>query len=129
MSRLLGIDYGDRKVGLALSEFGFSEPIGVLRYKDRSELFVRLLKEIRKHSVEAVVVGVSEGESGKKQKEFGNEVSKQFGIPVYFEDETLTTYDAQAISLVLKKKRKKRRDWEDSYAASLILQRFLDRQS
>src|SRR5580765_7197218 len=122
--KILGIDFGLKKVGLALGEAKFAEPFRVIRYEDM-EILIRQLKEIIKdEEIEKVVVGVSEGEMAEKTKEFGSKL-KEF-IEVDYQDETLSSYDAQKMAIEAGVRQSKRRDLEDAYAASVMLQSYLD---
>jgi putative Holliday junction resolvase len=123
---ILGIDYGRSKVGIAIGINGFAEPLKVIRYKDIDSLKEDIKKTIEDEGVTKVVVGISEGEMGKESMEFGKELGIFLEIPVETHDETLTSKDAQKISIAIGVKRKKRKEMEDAYAASLMLQDFLD---
>jgi len=116
--RLLGIDYGQKKIGLAIADGPLAEPLKTLREKIRE--IVRTLK------IEKIVVGISEGEMGRESKKFSLSLSRSLRIPVGTFDETLTTVEAQRLSIEAKVKRKKRRELEDAYSATLILQDYLD---
>lgn len=118
--KILGIDYGRSKVGLSVSEGKLAEPYKVIRYTDPKDLFSRIEKEIEDNQIEKVVVGVSEGEMGKESEKF----AKLIGAETF--DETLSTYDAQRLSLEAGVSRKRRRKLEDAFAASVMLQSYLD---
>ena len=118
--RLLGIDYGKRKIGLAISEGRLAEPWKVIRYKDTRILSEQLQRIIKENDVEKVVVGISEGRMAEESKKF----AKRIGAETF--DETLSTHDAQRVSIEMGIKRKKRKGMEDAYAAALILQGYLD---
>ncbi len=123
--RLLAIDFGLRKVGLAKSDGKLAEPYAVLRYQDEEKLINQLKGIIKKESIEKIVLGVSEGEMAQKTKEFGGKLSEF--IKVDYQDETLTTQDAINLAISSGVSRKKRKSMEDAYAASLMLQDYLDR--
>jgi len=124
--RLLGIDYGRKKIGLAISEGILAEPLCVVRYSDINVLIERIKRIIKEHEIEKVVVGVSEGVIGKESKKFSQGLSQGLQIPVETFDETLSTHNAQITSIEAGIKRKKRKDMEDAYASTLILQEYLD---
>ncbi|KKQ26264.1 hypothetical protein A2617_01115 [Candidatus Daviesbacteria bacterium RIFOXYD1_FULL_41_10] len=125
---IIGIDFGRKKIGVALgnSESRFAEPLQVVRYQSLEEGLEKINDVVKKIRAGKVVVGVSEGTSKKEAIEFGNQLESKFGIEVVFQDETLTTQDAQRKSIEAGIKRKTRRDMEDAYAATLILQEYLD---
>jgi putative Holliday junction resolvase len=124
--RILGIDYGKRKIGIALGDERLVEGLTVVRYEDEKKALEKIVKIIKKEKVNEIVVGVSEGQIGEESRKFGEKLGKKVNLPVHFQDETLTTRDAQALSIIAGIKRKKRRALEDAYSAALILQNYLD---
>lgn len=125
--KILGIDYGRSKVGLALADGPLAEPLKVIRYKDIDDLVKRIEIEIEKERVEKIVVGISEGEMGEESKSFALAISHlPLAISVETYDETLTSKDAQTLSIQAGIGRKKRREMEDAYAAAIMLQNYLD---
>lgn len=128
--RYLGIDYGTKKIGLALSDeagtMGFPHRI----VGNDSRTLDEVVTLIAKERVEAVVMGESVGLSGtenpvaKEAKRFAAQLIEETGVPVYFEPEMYTTQEA-------------RRDFEgvhvaksgnvDASAAALILTSYLSR--
>jgi putative Holliday junction resolvase len=126
--KILGIDYGRKKIGLALSGGSLAEPIKVLKIKTIDEGVEKVAKVIQKYDVEKLIVGVSEGKMAEEAKAFGEKVGFLTKKPFVFEDETLSTTDAQALAIEAGIKRKKRKDMEDAYSASIILQSYLDKQ-
>jgi len=128
MERILGIDYGRKKIGLALGDtkVRFAEPWRVLRYQDINVLNTEIKKVVEDMEIGKIIIGISEGKMAEETNEFGKKLEEKIGIPVIFQDETLTTLDAQRLSIEGKIKRKKRRGLEDAYSATLILQDYLD---
>jgi len=118
--KILGIDYGRRKVGLAIGENGLSEPLKVIQVENFEDAVNRIEREIESEKPDKVVVGVSEGEMGEESKKFAREI----GAETF--DETLTSRDAQRLSMEAGVSRKKRKGMEDAFAASIILQNYLD---
>lgn len=118
--KILGIDWGEKKIGLSLSEGIIAEPYSVVHSQKEVEDIAK------KESIEKIVVGISESESGEKSKSFGLELSEKLGVPVDFQDETLSTLDAQKFAMESGMKRKKRKALEDSYASAIMLQSYLD---
>ena len=125
---ILGIDYGQKKIGLALAVSAVAEPFAVIRVKKSEGIFPRLKKIIDEEKVERVVVGVSEGEMAEKSKIFAKKLAEISGLKVDLEDETLTSRDAQALAIKAGISRKRRKKLEDAFSASLILQKYLDTQ-
>ncbi len=126
--KILGIDYGRKKIGLAIAEGNLSEPLAVIRYKDIRILSDRIKKIIESEKIEKIVVGISEGEMGEDSKKFSLGLSQSLRIPVETFDETLTSQDARRLSIEAGISRKKRRGMEDAYAASIMLQNYIDLQ-
>jgi putative Holliday junction resolvase len=125
--RILGIDYGSRKVGLALSVGPMADPYKVIRYNSEFDLFSQLKAIIEDEQIEKIIVGLSEGISAGKQKEFASKLYQELdNVDIDLFDETLSTYDAQTMSREAGIKRSKRKSLEDAYAAAVILQRYLD---
>ena len=115
-------------MGLAISTGLFVEPLKVVRYESIEALSEEIKKSAQELGVGKVVVGVSEGRMAAETKEFGRKLQERLGIPVIFQDETLTTYEAKELAIKAGIKRKKRREMEDAYSAALILQSYLDSQ-
>lgn len=124
--KVLGVDYGRSKVGLAIGEGSLAEPLKVIRYKDSKALDGEIKKIVEKEGFEKVVVGISEGKMAEETKEFVKRLEEKLEIPVETFDETLTSQDAQALSIEAGVKRSKRKKMEDAYAASIMLQNYLD---
>lgn len=124
--RILAIDYGKKKIGFSLATSRIAQPYKVIRYDSEREVLEKIAKILQKEDVEEIVLGVSEGKMGKESRKFGKKLTVQFNLPVHFQDETLTTHEAQELSLEAGIKRKKRKQLEDAYSATLILQSYLE---
>jgi putative Holliday junction resolvase len=118
--KILGLDYGRRKIGVAISQGTLAEPLQVIRYKDKVKMIDHIKRIIEKQKVEKVVVGISEGEMGEESKEF----ARYFNADTY--DETLSSHDAIEMSIQSGMGRKKRKEMEDAFAASIMLQNYID---
>lgn len=127
--KILGIDFGTKKIGIATATTTFAEVYGVIRFKTMDEAIKKIKRVVEDEKVEKIVIGISEGEMAKKTKSFGERLEKLIQLPIIFQDETLSTHDAQKLSIEAGIKRKKRRQLEDTYSAVLILQHYLDRIS
>ena len=132
--RYLGIDYGTKKVGLALSDesgaMGFPHSI----VPNTPELAQTLIALIAKEKVGAVVVGESKDFSGNDNPvaqdahAFADALHAQAGVPVYFESETFTTAEARrARDLNTTGRQPKNESAVDASAAALILTSYLSR--
>jgi putative Holliday junction resolvase len=128
--KILAIDYGLKKIGLAVGEeeTGLAEPFGVLRVNGKKQALNELKKIISKNEIDCLVVGLSEGKMSEITKHFAKELKESLNIKLVFEDETLTTYEAQKLSREANLRKFKRRKMEDAFAASLILERYFQRR-
>lgn len=133
--RYLGIDYGTKKVGIALSDeagqMGF--PHGILQ--TAPALLPTLLTLIKNERVGAVVIGESKDFAGVENaiapaaRELGDALAQGAGVPVYYEDERLTSAEARRSEVREAKSRKPMsRNAIDASAAALILTSYLSRQ-
>lgn len=118
--KYLGIDYGRKKIGLSVSDGKLAEPYQVIRYADYDKMIAHIKRIIEKQKIEKVIVGVSEGEMAIESKKF----AKEFNAETF--DETLSSHDAIEMSVAGGMGRKKRREMEDAFAASIMLQSYLD---
>ena len=135
MNRLLGIDFGTRRIGLALSDptGTLASPLPFLENTGIPEVVSKLKELVQSHGVETVVVGLPRnmdgtyGPSADKVREFISQIQPQLSAKIVTQDERLTTAQASRglsqIGLSQRELRKK----VDSSSASLILQQFLDR--
>lgn len=124
--KLLGIDYGDAKVGLAIgdTESGFASPYKILKNTGRNNLLNELNDICQKEKVETIVIGLPESEVQSPEqlervKDFITQLELAVAVPIITQDERFTTLQAQKLSRGSKKH-------EDDIAAMLILQGYLD---
>ncbi len=132
--RYLGLDYGTKTVGLAVSDrTGFlASNYGVIRYSETSEIFKELERIVKNEEIEAFVLGYPKNMNntcGKRVEEtliLKEELEKKFNLPVFLMDERLSTTEAEKVLLLGDTSRKKRKKVIDSVAATIILQTYLD---
>ena len=136
--RVLGIDYGRRRIGLALSdEEGILASPFPIYVRGRSEArdIAALTSLIDKHGVKAVVVGLplnmngSRGEMAREAEAFADRICQETALPVELFDERLTSSEAERVLLEADLSRRRRNDLRDSLSAVLILQGHLDRRN
>ena len=125
--KILAIDYGQRKIGIAYAETVIAEPYCVLKYQSENKVIEKILEIIKSLDIEKVIVGVSEGKSAENSRNFGKKLLAKKGIDLEFVDETLTTKQAQKYSIEANIKKLKRRQMEDAYAATVMLQWFIEK--
>ena len=133
LARILAIDYGRRRIGLAVSdELGITAvPVATLERKNRRE-DIRCLREIaRKYKVTLIIVGSPlhlaghAGEMAKEAARFASRIKKELGLPVELRDERLTSWEAEQ-TLKENAGRKSKKMHLDSVAAAILLRDFLD---
>lgn len=123
--RVLGIDFGIAKIGLAIADNGLAQPMGVI--KNHQKTLTKIAQLVEQKEIEKIIIGLSEGKIGQKAKEYGNQLERITGIKVFFQDETLTTREAIAKMIEAGKKKRYRQEKEDAFAAAIILQAYLDK--
>jgi len=125
--KLLGIDYGRSKIGLAMSDGRLAEPYQVIRYKDFDKMIAHIGRIVEKQKIEKIVVGVSEGEMAMEINSFVQTIRLTLNpVPCEVQDETLSTHDAIEMSIASHMGRKKRKEMEDAFAAAIMLQNYID---
>lgn len=123
MTMYLGIDYGQKHIGLALAEATLATPYRSLTAGD--DLLAQLATIMRAEHVTGVVCGLPEGSLAAEITAFARELEKATGVPVVLHPETLSTKEAiQALRAVGGKRKKLQND--HVYAACLILEDYLD---
>lgn len=138
MPRILGIDYGERRVGVAISDPSatIAQPLTVLTRRAGKRPPVHALAELAaRHEVTHIVVGLpldlqgDETDWTREVRQFGEKLAARAGTGVTFADERLTSVLAERAvrSLGLKRSQREQKERVDSAAAVLILQAHLDR--
>ncbi|MCG7410310.1 Holliday junction resolvase RuvX [Paenibacillus sp. ACRRX] len=135
--RILGLDYGDRKIGVAVSDaFGWTaQGLEVIVRRNDEDDMRRLETLVKEHEVEEIVLGLpknmngSIGPRGEISMSFAETLKQSFGLPVHLWDERLSTVSAERTLIEADVSRKKRRQVVDKMAATIILQTYLDYQS
>ena len=135
--RYLGLDVGNRRVGVAVSDaLGLTaQPLLTLVRKSNPREDLRSLARLaRRFAVAGFVVGLplhlsgEESPQARKTRAFAEELGELTGLPIHFEDERLTTREAHGLLYEAGQKRQTHRRVVDQVAATLILQGFLGRQ-
>ena|SRR3989338_9233896 len=132
--RLLALDVGERRIGVALSDpLGITaQRLTVLERKDRAQDIEAILRLVKQHKVEELVVGLpltmrgEKGAQAQKVLAFAQELRRQVGVPVELLDERLTTVQGTRALIETGTSRRARKQVIDQVAAQLILQQFLD---
>lgn len=137
--RIMGLDYGSKTVGVAISDelMITAQPVMTIERKSENKLRKTLAKIeelIDEYKVSFVVLGYpknmdnSEGERVVATKEFAEHLERRTGLEVILQDERLTTIESERILVEAGVRREHRKDYVDKMAAAVILQSYLDSQ-
>jgi putative Holliday junction resolvase len=134
IQRVLAVDPGEKRIGLALSDPGqrIANPFSVLKHVSRSTDAARIVEIAAANNVGLIVVGMpldSEGNAGpqaRKSERLADSIQSQTEISVILWDESGSSQEAEKAQQMLKIKRKKRQEQLDALAATVILQNYLD---
>ncbi len=132
--RILGLDYGDSRIGMAVSDEtgAMAQGLTTLVRKNRQKDMQALADVIQSLGIEGIVIGYplridgTEGIQCEKVKRFAALLDRTFHLSVILWDETFSTRDAEEMMAQANVKRHKRRGMVDRIAASIILQSYLD---
>ncbi len=133
--RLMGMDLGEKTIGIAISdELGWTaQGLEVIRRTNLTNDFGRLKEIVKEKQVTKIIMGLprrtdgSYGPETDKVKDFVVKMEKEIPIPVEYWDERFSTVAAERVLLEGDVRRKKRRQVIDMVAACVILQAYLDR--
>ena len=137
MAVVLGLDYGLRRVGLAVSDptGTLASGVGCHSSPQDGSILDRLRDLIRERAVERIVVGLPltadgrEGEMAQKARRFAERLVEAFALPVHLVDERYSSQEADAWLRIANRRpgrRRKPKGERDEIAAELILQQYLD---
>ena len=133
MKRIMGVDYGDARTGIAMSDL-LCSIVGsttVIHSRNQQKTLQQIAELVQKNDVGEIVVGLprnmdgSEGPRAALCREFAQAVEEMTGLPVKLWDERRTTVEAHNILSEHNYHGKKRKDTVDAVAASLILEGYL----
>lgn len=122
--KYLGIDWGLKRIGLALSEGELASPLMSVNIAGLKDGVEKIRNLVEKEGIGVIVIGQPEGEMGVLVEKAIKELSK-INVEVAVGDETLSTQIAKKEMINLRKGKKARRD-DNAMAAAIILQRYLD---
>jgi len=131
VTRYLGVDYGTKRVGLAMSD-GLGLTARPLEVVPRDIVVERVRELHEEYKIKMVIVGLPTGLSGEEgvsavgARALGKELLAATGIPVDYLDERFTSKLAEDVLLQSGMKRRQRRETVDKVAAAIILQDYLD---
>ena len=133
MKRLLAIDYGERHIGIALSDSGqlIAFPYLTIDTRKIPLYFIKIAEIVKDQDVGKIVIGIPlnteniETKKSKQVRDFAKELEKYVHLPIIFWDESYTTQKATEVLNIQKKSLKKNKSKLDMIAASLILKDYL----
>lgn len=135
--RIMGLDYGSKTVGVAISDplLITAQGVETITRKDENKLrktCARIEELISEYEVERIILGFPKmmnndvGERAKKTMEFGEMLKRRTGLEVVMWDERLTTVEAERTLIENNVRRENRKKYIDKIAAVFILQGYLD---
>ena len=135
--RILAIDYGSRRMGLAVSDLlgVTAQGLETMQRRNKRADFGFLARVIRNNNVQEIVLGLplrmsgEQGTQAQKVSEFAVELRQRFNLPVHLWDERLTSAEANRVLREAELSIEKRAQAVDRMAAVLILQSFLQARS
>ncbi len=134
MSRKLGLDIGDRRIGVALSDPGciLASPLTIIERQSEAADIPAIVALAKQHEVDAVIAGLplvidgSIGPQARRIQSFAEKLALELEVPLEFQDERLSTHTAQQLMKQAAGKKRKIRKHDDAVAAAVILQNYLD---
>jgi putative Holliday junction resolvase len=134
--RYLGIDHGQKRTGLAISDASemLVTPHTVIETQSATELLRRIMDVITAEHIEAIVIGLplnmdgSDGARVKQVKGFASQLAAKTACAIIFHDERLSSFEADYLAQDLDLTRKKKKKRLDAIAAAAILRSYLDQK-
>jgi len=132
--RKMGIDYGDRRIGIAMTDALciISSPFEVYQNKGEKDALNHIVNLIKEYDIDEVAMGLplnmdgTEGERALIHRAFGEKLASLSGVSVNFVDERLTSAEAEEILISSGVRREKRKELIDKISAQIILQTYID---
>jgi putative Holliday junction resolvase len=132
--RYLAIDYGTKRTGVAICDPSETIVSPLVVIEGRKDLLDRIVRLVETENVGAVVLGLplnmddSTGPQAELVFQFAEQLKEHLSIPVYFQDERLTSFAAEQKSACLESAKKRKRKRLDAIAAAAILEAFIERK-
>ncbi len=136
MARYLGIDFGQKRVGIAISDptLTIAQPHSTIKYFSLKKLVIEIINLTKTYDINKIIVGLPLNLKGKDSikteevRQFADLIKRHTDIPVMLFDERLTTVEVQKLLIQFGKKPSKSRNIIDQLAAQRILQTYIDRE-
>jgi putative Holliday junction resolvase len=125
---MIGIDFGERHIGVALGVGAIAVPLKIIEHTNRAADLAAIAAIVLSEAATANVVGLplapdgGEGEQARLTRAFGRQLAERVAVPVHYQDERLSSFDAQSAH------GEHGRRPIDDLAAAAILQRYIDAQ-
>ncbi|MBE7073844.1 MAG: Holliday junction resolvase RuvX [Clostridiales bacterium] len=134
MQRKMGIDYGDKRIGIALTDALciISSPYEVYQNKGIDDAISHIASLVKEYNVCEIAMGLpvnmdgTEGERAILHREIGEKIAIQTGVKVFYIDERLTSAEAEEILISSGVRREKRKELIDKISAQIILQTHIE---
>lgn len=134
--RILAVDHGEKRIGLALSDptATFASPLTVIKHVSRLIDTAQVSNLATENQVGLIVIGQSfdeEGQpnlAGRRAAKFADALKEQTPIPIVLWDESFSTQEARAARIEMGSSRKQRGGHQDALAATMILRSYLESQ-
>jgi len=135
--RVLGVDLGSRRIGVAVSDgLGLTaQPVATIARHGGLRDLQALAVELRKYDARGFVLGWplapdgTRGDAARRAEAFADKLRAHFGLPVILVDESFSTVEAEDVLLAADLSRARRKQVVDRLAAAVILQRWLDQNA
>lgn len=136
MERIIGLDVGDKTIGIALSDLLqlTAQGLTTIRRESKVKDYAALKEIIDEYDIKKVVVGLPKnmnntiGPQGEKTMKFAEKIKNKFNVEIIYEDERMTTMSAERMLIAGDVRREKRKQVIDKVAATYILQLHLDKK-
>ncbi|WP_306484794.1 Holliday junction resolvase RuvX [Anaerococcus sp.] len=136
MSRIMGLDVGNKTIGVALSDpmFLLANALETIKRKKASTDIERIKEIVEENDVNLIIVGLPKnmnntiGPQAMRVISFVDLLKKQVDVEVVYEDERMTTIQSEAVLMDMEVRRENRKKYIDKIAATFILQTYLDRR-
>lgn len=135
MERIMGLDVGDKTIGVAISDLLelTAQGLTTIRRESKVKDYNALKEIIDEYNIKKVVIGLPKnmnntlGPQGEKTIKFGEKLKNKYNVEIIYEDERLTTISAERMLISVDVRREKRKKVIDKVAATYILQLYLDK--
>lgn len=137
MNRFLGLDVGDKYIGVSISDTTctIASNLVTIRRTSNDKAYEEIEGILNDYNIGTVVVGVPINMDGrdtvmsKRIRKFARKLTPKFGVEVIFQDERFTSIEAERTLIQSNVRRENRKKYIDQLAASIILQTYIDRMN